>query len=318
MEKKEAPDGYMLVDDTFKFQIGDWVAVSSNLERVKAMTKGPVGWQDEKDAYVGQVGVVFGTDWVGPGIRVTFSDGHWWSFHPQSLFIKVDTLPPKRRASIEKARSSSEQLATGHEDRDLSECQDKSKAHSLEVQGLQVDSRSEGSKQVKLTADVEARAEGSEQVEITAHVEARAGQDSVPSHSELAERDQEAARLQLQLQESERKIRELQEQLSKQKEVSAQVAAESGATGSNSNQQTSHHTEDKSVPMLDTGSDTPHLPALLGAAPQLAEECHDGDADADAELGSVAPEECQDGDADADAELGSVALEEVSYFVLAV
>lgn len=105
--------GYPPCYAPFKLLKGDVVTVNPDKELVKSLNEGDGsgsrgGWSYDKQAYLGHSGHVVGWDWVGKGVRVRFSDGHWWSFAPEALHIDVAALPPERRKLLNAAEPADE------------------------------------------------------------------------------------------------------------------------------------------------------------------------------------------------------------------
>lgn len=79
---------------------GDTVKVKDDLTSVHdATVRGNVGWYPNKGNYLGQVGRVVGSDWVGSGLRIRFADGRWWSYDCGALLIPEkdalqESVPP--------------------------------------------------------------------------------------------------------------------------------------------------------------------------------------------------------------------------------
>lgn len=106
--------GYAGYRRPFRFKKYDEVVVDLDGDKVKRLCVGDArgqasaakfggSWTPKKGKYVGQCGVVVGMDRIGVGIRVKFSDGHWWSFAPEALHVRVAGLLEQRRAHLREA-----------------------------------------------------------------------------------------------------------------------------------------------------------------------------------------------------------------------
>eukprot|EP00929_Paragymnodinium_shiwhaense_P057156 TRINITY_DN28605_c0_g1_i2.p1 TRINITY_DN28605_c0_g1~~TRINITY_DN28605_c0_g1_i2.p1 ORF type:complete len:309 (-),score=76.50 TRINITY_DN28605_c0_g1_i2:421-1347(-) len=110
VETRLVRNGYLQYSGGTGFRLvkGDQVIVDSKVRRVQHLCEGDMnrwggGWNYEKEQYCGKEGMVIGRDWIGYGIRVRFDDGHWWSYAPEALHVKLSSLPAERRRALEAA-----------------------------------------------------------------------------------------------------------------------------------------------------------------------------------------------------------------------
>jgi len=82
----------------FQLKQGDEVVVHPDLASLKqSCDDAACGWDEDKENYIvslkpQDVGTVGKCDYLGQGRRVQWCDGHWWSFAPEVLAVRLASL----------------------------------------------------------------------------------------------------------------------------------------------------------------------------------------------------------------------------------
>jgi len=90
----------------FQLKEGDEVIVHPDMATLKqSCDKEVVGWDEDKEKYLvslnpQDVGTVGKCDWMGPGRRVHWADGHWWSFPMEVLAVRLASLNSSQRQLV--------------------------------------------------------------------------------------------------------------------------------------------------------------------------------------------------------------------------
>lgn len=101
----------------FQLKPGDEVIVHPDLATLKqSCDESNSNWDADKENYIvslnpQDVGTVGKCDYLGQGRRVQFCDGHWWSFAPEVLAVRLTSLTSSQRQFLP---DSSEQYVVWH------------------------------------------------------------------------------------------------------------------------------------------------------------------------------------------------------------